>query len=183
MRPLPALHPSPFGKPVILIFLARKSAISASLYPTSRRISSVCAPNSGNVETTLAGVRDKRDWLTDDADVAALGMMERHRDTKMLYLRIGKDFVELVDRACWHPLLLELFQPLRRAFCPENFSQQGGQLGRLRNRRSSVAYSGALPRSGRSSATQSARHWPSPPTPILMKPSEVSNTPIGVEYG
>jgi len=79
----------------------------------SRKISSEWAPGSGSVETTRAGVRDKVIGLTDDADVAAFRMMQRHRNPQMFYLRVGENLIDFVDGSGRHALLFEEVKPLR----------------------------------------------------------------------
>ena len=144
----------------------------------SRKISSVCAPGSGSGETTLAGVRDMRDRLADHADVAA------PRDDAAARQCRGAAPADRQRprRACRSARPARLAVPAVRAtaqsfgledLCEQGRSAWAGYAAAM----SALAYSGARCRDqAGSSATHSARHWPSPPTPILMKPSAVSET-------
>src|SRR5262245_32797724 len=55
------------------------------------------------------------DRRADHVHVSARRMMQRLGNAKMLHLRVGEDFVALVDRAGRYALLLEQIEPLRRS--------------------------------------------------------------------
>jgi hypothetical protein len=52
------------------------------------------------------------DRLADNADIAARRMLQRRRNAKMLHLRVGKNFVQLVNRTSRNTLLFEFVQPV-----------------------------------------------------------------------
>src|SRR5262245_56637029 len=110
--------------PVTSVTLSAMHALDDLSAAQVGNIGGAVAESAQDLVGLRAGIGKRQDYLcrrarhgdrrADHVHVAARRMMQRLGDAEMLYLRVGKDLVDLVDRPGRHPLLLEQIEPVHR---------------------------------------------------------------------
>ncbi len=150
----------------------------AGTRPIFRQRSAPSAPLSASGERRVCGCAREAHRLAYKLHLPEAGMRDGLRDVQVLHLRVGEHLVHAIDRPRRNAHGLQPLQPRGGGVGAEHGSSTARTASRWANLASLRGINPVIREIGALDRLAQLRHWPSPPTPILMKPSEVSITPM-----